>query len=123
MNPSIEWQCVSLDWSRKLKALGVPQESAFYWCESEMGGMSVQIIGVNGFGKEHAHFSAFTVAELGEMLPDFTVCRKGVDAHAWQIECNGNDWSAMRKEPTEANARAAMLCHLIESKIINPSGG
>lgn len=32
---NIEWQVSSLESSKKLKELGVPQESLFYWVESE----------------------------------------------------------------------------------------
>lgn len=59
----IENQVCSLDMSKQLKELGVKQESYFWW--------------VNGHGKmelfdkctDNESISAFTVSELGKMLP------------------------------------------------------
>ena len=51
---SIEWQVTSLDLSRKLKELGVMQESYFWWVDagirySEDGGM-IWVPHLNGWG-------------------------------------------------------------------------
>jgi hypothetical protein len=59
----LEKQICSLELAKKLKELGVKQDSLFWW--------------VNGRGRMELHdkhtdsdsVSAFTVAELGEMLP------------------------------------------------------
>jgi len=77
----IEKQVASLELSKKLKELGVKQESLFWWVElkdDKWGIVFKTDIGFyfkNGAGyryKDYGNtsFSAFTVAELGEMLPD-----------------------------------------------------
>ena len=64
----IEKQVVNLKLAKKLKELNCPQESLFYW--------SGEIVGYFGGhpGKYYEKYSgsllsAFTVAELGDMLP------------------------------------------------------
>jgi hypothetical protein len=64
----LEEQVVSLELARRLKELGVKQESAFYWYDGEM------LFSRSPLGQAHTYnetitFSAFTVAELGEILP------------------------------------------------------
>ena len=78
----LQQQVTSLELSKKLKELGVKQESLFYWCEyrrweNEDNKMVEQdtvweidrsgVVGGNGHSTGR-NFSAFTVAELGEML-------------------------------------------------------
>ena len=69
----LEDQCVSLEMAKKLKELGVNKISLFYWnichdCENEYPEGSVQWELV--YGENHGeNISAFTVAELGEILP------------------------------------------------------
>ena len=92
---NLEDQVCSLELAKKLKELGVKQESIFWWIEF-----------VNGWELRFATFkvptlndviSAFTVAELGEGLPD---------------EC------VSYYADTEANARALMLIYLIENRLV-----
>lgn len=128
----LELQVVSLKLSKHLKELGVKQESLFWWqnyrainapwelndkCDSDMP---------DGF-----QCSAFTVAELGEMLPArislkndrFTVefqtikfPNKWVSGY-WMVE--GLTWQFAKEADTEANARAEVLIYLLENKLIN----
>lgn len=71
-------QVCSLELSQKLKKLGVKQDSLWFWCEirEREGG---EITGIRLYNKETAEarmynspdlqtYSAFTVAELGEMM-------------------------------------------------------
>lgn len=119
----LENQVVSLELSKRLKELGVKQESLWYWGVHEVLGKS---IGLNmNWGDYHATtnavitYSAFTVAELGEILPD------GV--YLFQKEYGGKsffirefDGKGVWGGDTEANARAKILIHLIEKGIVTP---
>lgn len=71
----IEDQVVSLELARKLKSLGVKQESYFYWKYADTplqnGERWFIEIGkeADELDNEFDLFSAFSVSELGEMLP------------------------------------------------------
>jgi len=137
----IEQQCVSLELSKRLKELGVKQESLFYY-----EGTAIEIgagIGyVLHFGKQlvwegAAHVSAFTVAELGEMLPakievgkkdGFFGCWKRTSpftsSKKWGCNYQNLDERPIHFEnnDTEADARAKMLIYLLENKLIPAEG-
>ena len=134
-----EDQVVNLELSKRLKELGVKQESVFHWVEGEMGGMSVSQIGVFGWTEKSARCSAFTVAELGEMLPvgikpQGTVSSLRIETFGepkkWRIQYMRFDdvgaWVNDREplnpctDEKEADARAKMLIHLIETGAVKP---
>lgn len=92
----LEKQVCSLALAKKLKELGVKQDSLFWWHPipkilPDSGGTVVS----NGYDISYAEtgrffgsgakISAFTVAELGEMLPQFII-KKG------RNEARGEDW-------------------------------
>ena len=116
----LEQQVVSLELAKQLKELGVKQDSLFYWDTDYENG---RVIFPNYEVRElmpklNNRVSAFTVAELGEMLPnqsmDLTVkLYKGNDAY-W-AECHkwGKKNHLIGGEETEADARAKMLIWLI----------
>lgn len=126
----LEEQVCSLELAKQLKTLGVKQESAWYWCADESGswlrsGVIHQATLVTGTEPEVA---AFTVAELGEMLPvGFWTLKKSVSnevGDSWGQLCN---WLTHKSKllnslegNTEADARAKMIIYLLENKIINP---
>lgn len=109
-------QVCSLEISKKLKELGIDQVSAFYW--SANGSLFL--------GEEDhppmklPHISAFTVAELGEMLPYST--------KTWSFENHSKErnWAgttpkldeAFGMYDTEANARGKMLIYLKENNLL-----
>ena len=122
----LEHQIVSLELANKLKELGVKQESLFYWYESNHSIVASDIGKLFWYVtykddtalRNEKRVSAFTVAELGEMLPDF-----------YETYRNGNPdigWSCREKAmseiytfgKTEADARAKMLIYLLENKLI-----
>lgn len=125
----LEQQVVSLDLAKRLKELNVPQESLFYWNKGIVCDSSFKII--------PEACSAFTVAELGKMLPTKIIPNPvlgdkqktyyiGLDFFLDQI----NDFygvarvyrvsagSIQFKEQSEADARAKMLIYLLENNLI-----
>jgi hypothetical protein len=70
----------SLEYSKKLKELGVKQESLFY----RFGGESFQYIFCKYYEQYSPHvnlnindgYSAFTAAELGELLPNYIITKE-----------------------------------------------
>jgi len=148
----LEKQVASFKLSKKLKELGVKQDSLFEWStefKKFNGEPTIQLMS-GKFGltvhhnidwrvydfKKRETYSAFTVAELGEMLPDNLVS-SGMDSGKW--DCiygrreNGEDmpdseWENDEKyefgyivitDKTEANVRAKMLIYLIENDFVN----
>ena len=119
----LEQQVCSLELAKRLKELGVPQESLFWWMgvriypESEMEDFEPP-----PYWGEDDYCSAFTVAELGEMLPEFIHSFKYPDGFV----CESNDMEHFPPgknhletiADTEANARATMLIYLLEKKLI-----
>jgi len=143
----LESQVCSLDLAKRLKELGVKQESLFYFMraedkyakESKYGHLKYGLSGYFGLNTEPYvlgmagliglancidSVSAFTVAELGEMLPDLVVCEKGYSE--WSVSYWWGNRNKKLKptecevysDTTEANARAKMLVYLLENKLI-----
>lgn len=113
----IEDQVVSLELAKKLKELGVNQDSLFWWCSPRENFYWVRYSPLKEFP---VVCSAFTVAELGEMLPPFVTTEKylcqgkprfntheenSIEQHSWH-------------DDRESDARAKMLIHLIKNKLI-----
>lgn len=114
----LEDQVCSLELARKLKELDVTQDSYCYWVGGSRGvsGGFVLVNDISLFFEEL--YAAFTVAELGELLPVGIWYSK--DGDSWCCLSGGNlqDGHAQFAD-TEANARAKMLVYLLENKIIN----
>ena len=113
-----EQQVTNLELSRKLKELGVKQESLFWWIAPESPDRPLLYYGHydNAFNKtNHAFiFSAYTVAELGELLG-----KKMLETYRNAGHVLLSSYGLPQfLEPTEADARAAMLVYLIENKLI-----
>lgn len=157
----LENQVCSLESAKRLKELGAKQESLWYWTYVEYDtygrkhwellfgeyyhaickeGKIVKTLRTNRGGiqkpyKEEDSYSAFTVAELGEMLKKFWENRERYLIHIlwgkWWFEKYhfhySNDDPKKRKKDechwdeadTEANARAKLLEHnLIQKEAI-----
>jgi hypothetical protein len=122
----LENQVVSLDLAKRLTELGVKQESLFWW--TDKGLMSNEWMIDSGVGRKEA--SAFTVAELGEMLPrtlkaQFSMVTSYMpkEIQCGYLDYNNEDEATTRYEYfaiayTEADARAKMLIYLLENKLI-----
>lgn len=120
----LENQCVSLELSKKLKKLDVEQDSLFYW---EYGTRFIKDKSDVIYPRD---ISAFTVAELGLMLPwrlDFgdgipkfwytTKVEEGFEV-GYQSNKDTGYVDGFVRADTEANVRAKMLIYLLENKLI-----
>lgn len=124
----IEDQVISLELAKRLKALNLKQESLFYWCQQKDETFFLPMTEVTLAiydGKFVKLFSAFTVAELGEMLPhligDYVLDQiKTTDNQYCLLYRNRNNGRhiTIKHANTEADARAKMLIYLIENKLI-----
>lgn len=143
-------QVVSLELAKRLKELGVRQLSIFWWMEvgekyiktlaefprsgALLGDGSPILIadGAHAPVQYEHEYAAFTVAELGEMLPPLIseewqyllVCEKE-DDNTWRVAYERANHQTFRSEyaDTEADARARMLIYLLENKLITAGGG
>ena len=130
---TIEEQVTSLELSKKLKELGVKQESLFYWKTYEPDQFDTvphpKIINFKeepGFS-ENSLYSAFTVAELGMLFADLGSMRRKpliFSGYIWkskQFSCRhfyASDSIKQFDAPTEADARAEMLIYLLEKQLL-----
>lgn len=132
----IEKQVCSLELAKKLKELGFTQSGYFYW-EIGLDGEPLLVRSyIANEGDKPRLFSAFTVAELGEMLP--TVIQNAYSPR-YELEyefpikndkrysdqdfiiryrSEDNDKNIGVSDKSEANARAKMLVYLTEKKLL-----
>lgn len=118
-------QVVSLELAKKLKKLGVEQESLWWWIKKHSN-YQLELFGRHG--NTVNDISAFTAAELGEILRralnnnddivfDFPMwddfLKEWYFPHKFNLFKQGSDTCCI-KAKTEANARAKMLICLKE---------
>lgn len=141
---NLEQQLCSLDLAKRLKELGVKQRSIFYHitfintssAQYDKNNEQVwnDIIGEDewddykerSYLKKLRRYSAFTVAELGEMLPNnihdkFLTTHRCVRQGWWVFYSKFNDKDTDNNscwDFSEADARAKMLIHLLENKLM-----
>lgn len=130
----LEDQVCSLEQAKKLKELGVSQESLFWWLELYQGpedNFNPRYFLNSGKHKDiEIQFSAFTVAELGEMLPVKVenVYQEIITTHTgsgeWKCAVRNvisGDWPQKYQidADTEADARAKMLIYLLENNLVD----
>lgn len=123
---TLENQVCSLELAKKLKELGVKQKSLFwwvYWSKWEVHYTAdVNFKRIDKLPEEYPqdYVSAFTVSELGEMLPSWISSYRLGLAYA----CEGGESSGCLPDykvlvrDTEADSRVAMLIYLIEQGFI-----
>lgn len=118
----VEEQVCSLNLAKRLKELNVKQDSYFFY---EYYSMSAYMIVDN----QHIHsyegviyYSAFTVAELGMMLPAVNPSSRSKDGTGWYMNVIYpiEKWNQMYPCETEADARASMLIYLLENGLLTP---
>lgn len=124
----IEDQCCTLEQAKKLEELGVVQESWFCFKTTLNKETVIDIAApyfVHRYSIAKPHISAFTVAELGLLLPDaiktnsniqyadLTIVKDTDDA--WTVGYKTNDeWYYGHGDDTLAKAMAEMLIRVIE---------
>lgn len=119
----IENAHTSLELSKRLRDLGVRQESAFYWAELFMT-KDMVLVQPTAFSitSPEPRIAAFSVAELGEMLP-FEVQGSTLDYwkdcdDQWRVYFESLNFKMRISELNEAEARGLMLEHLIKEGIV-----
>lgn len=124
---NLQDQVCSLELAERLKELGIKQESLFVWEYFDDKCYAVRFMPyavIPSVLNEVQLFSAFTVAELGEMLPVFSsgynqlVIEKS-HMLGWFVkyECS-RTFEHSTFNDNLADALAEMLIHLIENKLI-----
>lgn len=123
---NLEDQVVSLDLAKKLKELGFEHESLFYWVmfSSESGGNGNYFL-VDKKERESGDYifpvSAYTVAELGKMLPG------NIHQHSMFVDRFHDKWligySYVYDDDkpfmnTEADAKAELLIYLKTNNLL-----
>lgn len=119
---NLENQVVSLELAKKLKELGVKQEGYFVWYTN---GDSAHLLDTPGEMRpmEGKTYSAFTVAEMGEMFPRDLYYRFGAlfdGDHYLGCFADSDCEEIIHRvtvASTEADARAEMLIYLLENKL------
>jgi hypothetical protein len=148
----LESQVITKDQAKILKELGINAEAIWYWVYTKRDGMvstqagvchkewAKEIINDNeGDEFDHEMAPAYSVAELGVLLPDifwdkqwYSISNAGGDKNGVYIEPPnsfsvhiGETTASMDSEPfdgfchpTEAQARAVYLIHLLENRSI-----
>lgn len=139
MNSDVEWQVTSLKLSKRLKDLGVPQDSLWYWIRSNflrdkhldhyLKSYEDGLVRTLLRDQPERVCSAFTVAELLRDLPEYVehpnqplVLVRDTDTHG--LLC-GYDEDLVRlaaSSAKDADALAKLRIHLIEKGIIDLKG-
>lgn len=121
----LESQVVSLELAKRLKELGLERDSHFRWSEHTTPETLWCINALQELDSpaHYPTYAAFTVAELGEMLPDLYYSERWAGTKEWVVNVeigireNGRDYPNMKAD-TEAEARGLMLEYLIENKLV-----
>jgi hypothetical protein len=124
----MEQYCITLEQAKRLKELGFKKDSLYGWANE----------GADGPGRKDEWFvtnydpvidyQAYTVGELGEILPDHITTDEGVyylgtakyEDAGWAMIYKTDDDSCLTRADgdTEAEARGNLLIYLLESKLI-----
>jgi hypothetical protein len=139
---NLDQQVVSLDLAKRLKELGVKQESFFKWIKANhpteaCAKPAIQYnCTMENYDNTLVHdnwtltsWAAFTVAEIGKMLPRHII-QNDIEYYYTQLPTKHLDkwiifyrntfssWDGQDQEDAnEANCRAKMLIYLLENKL------
>ena len=119
----LEYQCVSLPLAKRLRELGVKQSSLFYWRDYNSDAGSELIFAPNVFHEKaftvYDYYSAFTVAELGVLLPEswqYNMIRFDRKEGAFEGEIMDDKYYQI--DSLETDCRAKMLIYLLENGLL-----
>lgn len=114
----LENQVTSLELSKKLKKLGVKQESIWYWCFNTASCKyelrQAKFYAWDG-DKKRIPYSAFTVAELFKIVVNYITLEKYPEKYEARRH---NDYDSKQSDTNPTNALAKMLIYLIKNKLI-----
>ena len=121
-------QVCSLELAKRLKELGVKQESLWWWRDGAGVCLRCTLYPAQ-FDTQDVYqaYAAFTVAELGEMLPfDPRDDQDDIVPHVNDNKKRHGKWTITyyaegvyhEMAPSEADARAAMLIYLLENGLL-----
>jgi len=114
----IEDQVCSLELAKRLKELGMKQYSLWYWfTDSHFEVARVKRhdeIPYPLMKRRQAVYSAYTIAELGEMLPSVLI------KYDWHVQHRViyKNFTHITLADTETDARGKMLIYLLENGVI-----
>lgn len=123
-------QVITLEQAKKLKELGVSQNGRYHWWQRPSGEWIFITDAIASFYKRKetfVSFSAFTVAELGVMLPEDHYTYYSNNCWKWMVlsykDQYGHDILDITEHTdsqfkTESEARADMLINAIEKSRI-----
>lgn len=123
----VEDQVTSLELSKRLKELGIKQDSLFYWINPNLeNGLSDYLVSFGKRGNKN-DLSAFTVAEVGILLPDEILLDGNILYKNYF--CGNSLYSIAYSHPSgrigieefgnnEVEVRSKMLIYLIKKGII-----
>lgn len=117
---TLQDQVTSLESSKKIKELGFPQSSLFYWRKYIDWIVELRTNNPGEYGwtdEEVSEISAFTASELGEMLPDNVKSYKD-KRFPWTCEYVKDGFSYYCGGQTEVEAREKMLIHLASNGLM-----
>ena len=131
----LEPQVCSRELATRLAELGVGQESLFWWVDRKLNYTG----GLASHAPRQGGIAAFTVAELGAMLPDdLIIPAKNGKLHThwlrfgryraagprfWCAYPGGTARTTIEERAhTEADARAQLLIYLLENNLLSPTG-
>lgn len=102
--------------AERLKELKVPQDGYFRWLRTEHTWFVENALSTPDEMINHGEwYSAFLASELGEMIKRGAKTWYQSDPDGWNCMWGSN---IVKQEATEADARAALLIHLLEQKVI-----
>jgi hypothetical protein len=125
---NLESQVCSLELSKKLKSLGVKQDSYFDWYDNDTGFVYLRDRQWLPERTGDVPISAFTVFELGEIIPQ-KIEYEGSEIIYASIKTISNEWQStyyheegesllLFTDKNESNSRAQMLIYLLENNLM-----